>query len=248
MAVVTWPTFESALLEREMVADGTMTFRWQKPADWDYRAGQFIDITLHDPPQTDAKGNTRGFSVSAAPCEGVIAITTRLGNTAFKRALQVVPLGTTMKLEGPFGDFRLHHADRPAVLLAGGIGITPFRSLLVQAVRCGTLPYPVTLFHANRRPVDAAFARELQELAAAEPKLRFVPTVTAPGAADGEWNGEAGHVDAAMLRRHVPDLHEPLYYIAGPPGMVQGTRAMLLAAGVSEDDLRSEEFTGYGTS
>lgn len=71
-----WPIFEASLVSRELVADRTMSFRWAKPADWSYRAGQFIDITLHDPPETDAEGDTRGFSISSAPCEDVIQITT----------------------------------------------------------------------------------------------------------------------------------------------------------------------------
>jgi ferredoxin-NADP reductase len=239
-----WPVFEAALIGREFVAERTMSFRWAKPAGWDYRAGQFIDITLHDPPETDAEGDTRGFSVSSAPCEDIIQITTRLRDTAFKRVLQQVAIGTTMKLEGPFGDFRLHNARRPAVLLAGGIGITPFRSILVEKIRCGSLPYRVVLFHANRRPQDAAFADEFRQLAQIEPKLDFVPVMTAvpPGE---KWDGERGHIDAAMLERHNDDAEGAIYYVAGPAGMVQSSRRVLDEMGVDADDIRTEEFTGY---
>lgn len=245
MTEATWPIFEAALVEREPVAERTMTFRWAKPQGWDYRAGQFIDITLHDPPETDAEGDTRGFSISSAPCEDVIAITTRLRDTAFKRVLQRVPLGTSMKLEGAFGDLRLHHADRPAVLLAGGIGITPFRSILIEQIRCGTLPYQVVLLYANHRPEDAAFSDEIGALEAAEPKFRFVPTMTAMGRSSQPWDGETGHIDAAMLERHVGGLPAPIYYVAGPAKMTQGLRAMLVDSGIDEDDIRTEEFTGY---
>jgi ferredoxin-NADP reductase len=239
-----WPVFEAALIGREFVAERTMSFRWAKPAGWDYRAGQFIDITLHDPPETDAEGDTRGFSVSSAPCEDIIQITTRLRDTAFKRVLQQVAIGTTMKLEGPFGDFRLHNARRPAVLLAGGIGITPFRSILVEKIRCGSLPYRVVLFHANRRPQDAAFADEFRQLARIEPKLDFVPVMTAvpPGE---KWDGERGHIDAAMLERHNDDAAGAIYYVAGPAGMVQSSRRVLDEMGVDADDIHTEEFTGY---
>ncbi len=240
-----WPVFETALLSREMVADRTMSFRFVKPAGWSYRAGQFVDITLLDPPETDAEGNMRGFSISSAPREDVIMITTRLRDTAFKRALQRVPLGTPVKIEGPFGDLRLHHAARPAVLLAGGIGITPFRSILVETIRGGSLPYPVVLFHANRRPEDAAFADELRELERMDPRLTFVPTMTAAPDPTQAWNGERGRIDAAMLRRYLGGLADQIFYVAGPPGMVQALRATLVASGVDEDDIRTEEFTGY---
>ena len=243
-ATVAWPVFETALVDRELVAERTMTFRFAKPGDWDYRAGQFIDITLIDPPETDAEGNTRGFSISSAPSEGVITITTRLRDTAFKRVLQAMPLGTTVKIEGPFGDLRLHHAARPAVVLTGGIGITPFRSILLETIRTGGLRYPVVVFYANRRPQDAAFLDEIRELARRDANLTFIPTMSGLDPAD-PWQGERGHIDASMLGRHLDGVTDAIYYLTGPPGMVSGLRTMLVDAGVDEDDIRTEEFTGY---
>jgi ferredoxin-NADP reductase len=243
-ATVAWPTFEAPLLSRELVAERTMSFRFAKPADWTYRAGQFVDITLHHPPETDAEGNTRGFSISSAPTEDVIMITTRLRDTAFKRVLQTMPLGTTVKIEGPFGDLRLHHADRPAVVLTGGIGITPFRSILIETIRNGGLPYRVFVLYANRRPQDAAFLDELRELAKQDPNLTFLPTMSGLDTTE-PWDGERGHIDASMLARHVDGASQPIYYLTGPPGMVKGLRTMLVDSGIDEDDIRTEEFTGY---
>jgi ferredoxin-NADP reductase len=243
-ATAAWPTFEAALVSRELVAERTMAFRFAKPADWTYRAGQFVDVTLLDPPETDAEGNTRGFSISSAPSEGVIMITTRLRDTAFKRVLQAMPLGTPVKIEGPFGDLRLHHADRPAVVLTGGIGITPFRSILLETIRADGLPYPVVVLYANRRPQDAAFLDELRALAAQDTNLKFIPTMSGLEASD-PWQGERGHIDMSMLGRHLEGVTNAIYYLTGPPGMVQGLRTMLMDGGVDEDDIRTEEFTGY---
>jgi ferredoxin-NADP reductase len=243
-ATVAWPIFEAALVGRDLVAERTMAFRFVKPADWSYRAGQFVDITLLDPPESDAEGNTRGFSISSAPSEDVIMITTRLRDTAFKRVLQTMPLGTAVKIEGPFGELRLHHAARPAVVLTGGIGITPFRSILIETIRAGGLPYPVVVFYANRRPQDAAFLDELTDLASEDPNFTFLPTMSGLEAAD-PWQGERGHIDASMLRRHLDRVTDAIYYLTGPPGMVQGLRSMLVRTGVDEDDIRTEEFTGY---
>lgn len=235
----------TALIGREMVAEQTMTFRFEKPAGWSYRAGQSVDMTLIEPPETDEEGNLRAFTLSSAPREDSLAITTRLRDTAFKRVLQMVPLGTTVKIEGPFGDFRLHRAARPAVLLAGGVGITPFRSILVETIGGGSLAYPVVLFHANRRPEDAAFADEFRSLATRDANLTFVPIITSTEGSSTSWDGERGHMDAAMLGRHVPAGTNPIYYIAGPPGMVQAMREVLIASKVDEDDIRTEEFSGY---
>ena len=239
-----WPTFEAALVGRELVAERTMAFRFAKPADWTFRAGQFIDITLLDPADTDAEGNTRGFSIASAPSEDVIMIATRLRDTAFKRVLQAVPLGTQVRIEGPFGNLRLHNAARPGVVLTGGIGITPFRSILVEAARAGGLPYPVIVFYANRRPQDAAFLDELRLLAEQDANLRFIPTMSGLDASTA-WDGERGHINSAMLRRHLEGAADAIYYLTGPPGMVQGLRTMLIDTGIDQDDIRTEEFTGY---
>ena len=237
--------FQTTLVGREMVAERTMSFRFDKPADWEYRAGQSIDMTLLDPPETDAEGSLRPFTVSSAPRENAITITTRLRDTAFKRVLQTVPLGTEVKIEGPFGDFKLHRAARPAVLLAGGIGITPFRSILVETIGGGSMLYLVVLFHANRRPEDAAFADELRALERKDPNLTFVPTMTAMADSAQPWDGERDRIDAAMLGRHLGGVVDPIYYVAGPAGMVAALRSLLAASGVDEDDIRTEEFTGY---
>jgi ferredoxin-NADP reductase len=244
-ATPAWPVFEAALLSRQLVAEGTMAFRFEKPDGWSYRAGQFVDITLLSPPETDAEGNTRGFSIASAPSEGVIMIATRLRDTTFKRVLQTVPLGTQVRIEGPFGDLRLHHAARPAVILTGGIGITPFRSILLEAIHEGGLPYRVVLFYANRRPQDAPFLEELRSLASRDPNLTIVPTMSAIENAIESWEGELGHIDTAMLDRHLGDVAEPIHYLTGPPGMVAALRSMLVARGIDEDDIRTEEFTGY---
>jgi ferredoxin-NADP reductase len=107
------------------------------------------------------------------------------------------------------------------------------------------LPYRVVLFHANRRPEDAAFAGEFRALALRDPKLSFVPTMPAVADSARSWDGERGHIDAAMVERHLGGVTEPVFYIAGPAAMVQDVRSMLVTSGVDEDDIRTEEFTGY---
>jgi ferredoxin-NADP reductase len=129
--------------------------------------------------------------------------------------------------------------------VAGGIGITPFRSILVEAIRCGTLPYPVALFHANRRPADAPFTSEMETLSQLDERFRFVPTMTALASDDTDWQGQRGRINGRMLTDFIADFDRPVYYIAGPAGMVQGLRAILDSLGVDEDDIRTEEFTGY---
>jgi len=230
-----------------------MSFTFAKPQGWSFRAGQFVDITLIAPPMTDAEGDTRGFSISSAPVEDVITITTRLRPSAFKRSLQMIPLATMVKIEGPFGDLAIDPA-RPAVVLTGGIGITPFRSMVVEASRDGGFAQRVVLVYSNRRPSEAPFLAELQQLAQSDPNLVFVPTMTDVDTSE-EWSGERSRIDVSLLRGHLQGVSsaiyfldgqpEPIYYLTGPPGLVRALRTMLVDVGIADQDIRTEEFTGY---
>ena len=104
----------------------------------EYYVSQYLDLTLLDPPETDAEGNTRTLSISSAPQDDTLMVTTRMRDTAFKRVLMDMPIGSAVKLDGPHGELTLHDdVKRPAVFLAGGIGITPFRSIVFDAARRG---------------------------------------------------------------------------------------------------------------
>jgi ferredoxin-NADP reductase len=177
-AVADWPTFLTKLRDRTEVAERTIAFRFEKPATFEFTPGQFLDITLLNPRETDSEGNARGFSIASAPYEDFIMVATRLRDTAFKRVLRTVPLGTEVKIEGPFGNLRLHNdKSRAAVVLTGGIGITPFRSILLHAAK-KRLPHRIFLFYANRRPEDAAFLDELQQLETQDPNYKLIACMT----------------------------------------------------------------------
>ena len=241
----TWPVFTAKLKSREEVAERTMAFHLEKPDGWTFKAGQFIDMTLLDPPETDAEGNTRGFSIASAPQEETLMVATRMRDTAFKRVLKIMPLETAVKIEGPFGNLSLHNkATRPAVMLAGGIGITPFRSILFRAA-IEKLPHRIFLFYSNRRPEDAPFLEALRALEKGNPNYKLIATMTEMEKSHQPWDGETGLINKEMLARYVKDEVAPIYYIAGPPGMVKGLHKMLNEAGVNDDDIRTEEFVGY---
>jgi ferredoxin-NADP reductase len=241
----TWPVFMAKLQSRQEVAEGTMAFCFEKPADWTFVAGQFIDLTLISPPETDAEGNTRGFSIASAPFEDTIMIATRLRDTAFKRVLKSLPLGTGVKIEGPFGDLRLRRNEvQPAVVLSGGIGITPFRSILLQAAH-DKRSRRIFFFYGNRRPEDAPFLDEIRALEREDAHFTFIPTMSEMEKSHLPWDGERGFIDQQMLSRYLPRVASAIYFLTGPPTMVRGLRTVLTAAGVDDDDIRTEEFTGY---
>lgn len=238
-AVTVW------LRTRETVAEGTMAFHFDKPAGFEFAPGQYMNVSLINPPETDAEGNTRSFSIASPPADPALMIATRMRDTAFKRVLRTMTLPAEVRIKGPYGSFTLHkNPDRPAVFLVGGIGITPFFSISAQAAR-DRLPHQLFLFCSNRRPEDAAFLSALLDLAGQNPNFHFVPTMTEMEKSKVDWKGERGVINREMLEKHLPSLQGPIYYSAGPPGMVAAMRQMISAAGVGEDDIRAEEFSGY---
>ena len=232
-------------MERKEVAEGTMAFVFEKPDGFIYKAGQFGDFTLVNPKETDAEGNIRTFSLTNPPFAKDLMITTRMRNTAFKRVLKELPLGTELKFDAPHGSFVLHNnAATPAVFLTGGIGITPVRSIVMQAAK-DNLPHQIFLFYSNHRPEDTAFLQELRALEKQNPHYKFIPTMTDMDKSKYEWQGEIGYVNKKMLETYIKDLAKPIYYLSGPAAMVAAMRKILNEADVNDDNIRTEEFSGY---
>lgn len=231
------------LVKKETVANNTMAFYFEKPQDFIFRAGQFVDYTLINPPETDEEGNTRGFSLVQAPFEPYIVAAARMRDTAFKRVLKDLPIGTEVKLDGLFGNFTLHKNEAtPAVFIAGGIGVTPVRSIIAQATHDQT-QHKIVLMHSSRTPEDLPFLEEFRQLTRENPNFIYVPV--ASGSASDDWDGERGHIDGEMIKKYVSDLSVPIYYLSGPEGMVKATRQLLIDIGADEDNIRTEEFSGY---
>jgi len=227
------------------VAEGTMAFYFERPTGFQFKAGQFVDFTLVNPPETDEEGNTRSFSIASAPYEDDLMIATRMRDTAFKRILKTLAAGSEIQMEGPFGGLTLHEdAKRPAVFLTGGIGVTPFRSIALQTTHEKS-PHLLWMFYSNRRPKDAAFLDELTKLQTEKPNFKLVSTMTNVAESRKHWNGETGYIDKQMLSKYIDELSGPIYYVAGPPAMVDGMTKLLSESGVKATDIRSEEFFGY---
>jgi ferredoxin-NADP reductase len=173
---------------------------------------------------------------------GVLGLCTRIRDTAFKRSLAELPVGTDVDVEQPKGSFLLPtETDRPFVFVAGGIGITVFRSMLLYITEEG-LPHRVTLVYSNRDRESTAFFDELQELAARNDNISLVLTMT-----DEEgWDGETRRIEAEMLRDHLDgDLNDYSYLVAGPPPMTQGVVENLKGAGIPEEQVSADSFSGY---
>jgi ferredoxin-NADP reductase len=237
------PSYQVKLAGREPLAEGTLAFRFEKPAGFGFKAGQAVMLELLDPPPVDGQ-KRRTFSLVSAPFESTLTIATRMRDTAFKHALKALPDGASVKIVGPIGQFTLADAARPAVFIAGGIGITPFMSMLRQAAK-DRFPQRLLLLYSNRRPEDAAFLGELRELERQNENFRLVATMTEMRKSARKWDGETGFINADLIKRAVDGLVAPAFYVVGPPAMVAALQDTLRGTGIAEENIHTEEFYGY---
>jgi ferredoxin-NADP reductase len=229
--------------EKREVAKGTLlvTFDLQG-AEVDVRPGQYFWVELLDSPHEDERGLRRHITVVTSPTErGVLGLCTRLRDSAFKKTLAELEPGDEVEVEQPKGDWALPVDTSPSyVFVAGGIGITPYHSMLCSIADTGE-PYRVTLVYSNRDRESAPFLDELREYERTLPNFRLVLTMTD----DPGWEGEARHIDAEMLRDHLGDLGSHTFLVTGPPPMVEAVAGKLTAAGVPEEQVLPERFSGY---
>lgn len=234
----------SSLKHKHAVAEGTVAFHFEKPTGFEFKPGQAIDLFLPaESAQTEAQSHA--FSIVSAPHEPDLVIATRIRDSQYKRSLNAMEPGSNVEIDGPFGSLTLHkNAARASVLVAGGIGITPFMSMLRNAASQPS-SRTLLLICSNRRPEDTAYLAELEDLQKRMPNFRMLATMTDMAHSSQDWKGSTGKVDGDFVRNAIADLENPIAYVSGPPGLVQAMRAVLADAGIDEEDIRSEEFFGY---
>lgn len=217
------------LIEKEHLIDNVWAFRFRPDGEFTWIPGQYIRVELpHNNP--DGEGTKRWFTNSAAPFEGIMQITTRITGSTFKQALSLLePGGILQLIENPEGDFVWQDSDLPIVFVAGGIGITPFRSILKQRAHDG-LPLTVTLVWGSRTP-DLPFKDELAQWQAADAHLKVHYVV--------------GPLTAEKLADEVPNINKSLVYVSGPEAMVETLSKDLVAHGLPESQLKQDEFPNY---
>src|SRR5271170_6355420 len=186
--------YEMTLVDRQRIARDTMAFWFDaNGASFIFRAGQHADFVFTHPSMESEGDNSRTFSL-ASPPDGkkLVMIAMRMRKTGFKTALKSAALGTKFIVSRPRGSFTLHKdITRPAVFLAGGIGIAPIRSILQRAAQ-ERLSHKLYLFYSNRELRDAAFLEEFEAMAAQNPNFTLIPIITGHGTPD--WSHETGHI------------------------------------------------------
>jgi ferredoxin-NADP reductase len=232
----------ATVAEKRKVAKGTLFVRFAVEDYPGYRPGHYFWVELPDRGHEDEKGLRRHISLATSPTEtGVVGLATRIRDTAFKQTLAELEVGDEVQVEEPKGSFLLpEDTGEEYVFVAGGIGITVFRSML-RFIADEGLPYRVTLVYSNRDRESAAFLDELEEIERQVEGLRLVLTMTdEPG-----WAGETRHLDANVLDELLGGLGDKTFLVAGPPAMAEAVSDSLKSASLSEGRVLTDKFSGY---
>ncbi len=228
----------TTVLESRAVTSSIHTIRVAKPFGFEFQTSQAARLYL----QTTEGEQAHPLSMSSSPTRDYLEFAVHHSPSAFKRAFFALQPGDKIGIEGPIGHFFLDPAH-PAILIAGGVGITPMKSMIEYATDA-RLALPLTLIYSNRTPGEIAFKDELDALARANPNLEIVYTITRL-ASHHVWDGRVGRIDANLLHDVSSDPLDGRYYICGTSGLVHATTETLIALGVPPEHILQEQFRGY---
>jgi ferredoxin-NADP reductase/Na+-translocating ferredoxin:NAD+ oxidoreductase RnfD subunit len=211
-----------------------------------FEPGQYVEVTLAHR-QPDSRGNRRFFTIASSPTENLLRLGVRFSKpgSSFKRALLAIGANTRITAQHVAGDFTLPRDPRQKMaFIAGGIGITPFRSMLKYLLDTKQRR-DIVLLYANRAPGEIVYRDVLSE---AQTKLgvKIAYTLTDRATVPRDWSGYTGRIDARMIRGAVPDYGERIFYLSGPPTMVRAHAEALKALGVSRSNIKTDAFSGLG--
>jgi ferredoxin-NADP reductase/nitrite reductase/ring-hydroxylating ferredoxin subunit len=215
----------------------------------EYIAGQYAFFDIGNV-YNDPKGPVRHFTIASSPTEEFILMSTRIRDSPYKKRLDSLQIGTEVKVRGPLGKFTLHEDySKPAIFLSGGIGVTPFRSMIKYATD-KKLPVRIIMFDSNRNEQNILFRSDFENCSKTNENLEIIYTITDEQVvtANNEWKGEKGKIDVAMLKRHLQHdiLEKSIFYICGPPAMLNAMQEILTQnLQIPTDRIKVEEFTGY---
>ena len=230
--------FETKILDIIPRTVDVTSYRFPRPPELNYKPGQFFFVAL----KQNGKELNKHFSFSSSPTEtGFIEFTKRLTDHEYSMALKAAKVDDWARIDGPYGAFTFEGEYPKIVLLAGGIGVTPFMSICKNATD-KQLQSKITLFLGCRTPNDIPFRQELETMQQANKnlKLHFVVNQPTP-----DWKGATGVITADMIQKELPDYKDNIFYCCGPPGMVAAMEKLIDTIGLPKAQLKLEYFTGY---
>lgn len=233
------------LKEKLKVAEDSYDFVFEPDKKMDFRPGQYMEWTLgHDRP--DNRGIRRFFTIASAPSEKNLRLGVKFysQSSSFKKSLKSLEPGERMVASQLAGDFYMPlDKSRKLAFIAGGIGITPFRSMIQSLLHDGE-KRDIVLFYANKQEKDIAYS-EVFNQAQKDLGIKVYYALTEEESIPPDWKGVRGQVSQALIEKTVPDYRERLFYISGPHSMVDAYKESLLGLGLRRKQIKSDYFPGF---
>ncbi len=232
---------EITLKEIRRETPSTTSFIFDKPVGFDFKAGQFAQWAF-PVSVCDERCNKRPFSFATSPAEDYLMVTTRRGVSALKKAMETFVPGTKIQLTKPLGRFVLPPDIGSVLMIAGGIGITPLRSMINYVIDTNS-KQSITLLYSNKSPDEIVFRKELESYEKQSEYIQIIFTVTDQSTVPSDWNGEVGRITEDLIKKYIK--HDTHIFTCGPKAMVDAMREMLKTIGFPEEKVHREDFSGY---
>lgn len=231
-----------SLVSKTVIAKDIYEFAFKTPYKISFKSGQYLEWTLpHE--KKDTRGIRRYFSIASSPQEELLKVAMKIQDTgsSFKKSLLNMEEGGTLYATSLDGDFILPQKleGNKLVFIAGGIGITPFRSM-IQSLETIAFRPDITLFYCVNTPEELAYKSDF-ERQASEQKITFIPVIAKP---PEQYVGEIGYMTQDMIKKYIKDIKNPVWYISGPPVMVENYKKLLKTIGVSGAKIKTDYFPG----
>lgn len=234
--------FETELINIIQRTHNVKSFRFVTKENAKFKPGQFFFVTIN----IDGTQRTKHFSFSNSPTEkGYAEFTKRITESEFSGALERLKIGDQVRLKMPYGAFTFEGEYEKIAFLSGGIGITPIRSICKFATDM-RLTTDIALLYGNNREEDIIFRQGLDEMSSIDKNIHIVYTLTSQNIDKESWQGRIGYIDDKMIKEEIPDFSERIFYLCGPPKMVEGLNVILKnKLNLKEDNIKTENFVGY---
>jgi ferredoxin-NADP reductase len=230
--------FETELVEIIKRTHDVKSFRFSRPSSFEYKAGQFMFVTI---PSEDGELK-KHFTISSSPTEpDFIELTKKLTGSSYSNALDSLQLGKNARIDAPYGKFTFEKKIKRMAMLSGGIGITPLRSMCKYSTDL-QLENNILLLYGNNTIEDIVYKEEFDHLQKENNNLKVVYTLNSP---PSKWEGYTGYIDSELIKKEVSDYASRVFYICGPPAMVEAMKGLLQELNIFSEQIKTENFFGY---
>jgi ferredoxin-NADP reductase len=230
--------FESKVIEIIERTHDVKSIRFSRPSIFDYKAGQFMFVNI---PSKNGELK-KHFTISSSPTEtNFLELTKKFTGSDYSNALNALKIGETVKIDAPYGNFVFDEKIKKIAMLSGGIGITPLRSMCKYATDL-KMDNNIVLLYGNNTFNDIAYKSEFDRLQIKSKNVKIVHILNKP---PSNWKGYKGFINAEIIRTEIPDYKDRIFFICGPPGMVNAMKQLLKEFKLNEKQIKVENFTGY---